>query len=90
MIREGNRLAWALANAYRKPWPKKVDANLKMKPPKTATELRTFLGMVAYYWDMWPRRSHILAPFTNWLDFPRKPRLRGMMNWTRHLSKCKQ
>ena len=32
--------------------------------PITMTEARSLIGMVQYYMDMWPRRSHILAPLT--------------------------
>ena len=58
-----------------KPWTKKVDAILKMKLPSNATELRTFLGMITYYRDMWPRRSHILAPFTALSGLPEKAKI---------------
>ena len=46
------------------PMPKKVDAILDIAPPKTKRELRSFIGMVNYYRDMWIRRSELLAPLS--------------------------
>jgi hypothetical protein len=48
------------------PQPKKVEAILKLSPPKpkTKSQLRHFLGMINYYIDMRQKRSHMLAPLT--------------------------
>ena len=47
-----------------KPIPKKIDAMMAIKPPKTKKQLRGFIGMINYYRDMWIRRSAVLAPLT--------------------------
>ena len=43
---------------------KKIDAILKMQPPTTATEARSFIGTVNFYKSLWPRCAHVLAPLT--------------------------
>ena len=45
-----------------KPMKNKVEAMMNIAEPKTRKELRSFIGVVNYYRDMWFRRSHILAP----------------------------
>jgi hypothetical protein len=45
------------------PSQKKVEAIVQIKTPTTCKQLRQFIGMVNYYCDMWPLRSHLLAPF---------------------------
>ena len=45
--------------------PKKVQAILAMPTPKSVKELRSFLGMVQYYQDLWARCSEMLAPLTS-------------------------
>ncbi len=42
--------------------PKKVQAILALNLPNNVKELRHFLRMVQYYWDMWAKCSEILAP----------------------------
>jgi hypothetical protein len=45
-----------------RPSQKKIEAILQIKAPTTCKQLRQFIGMVNYYCDMWPLRSHLLAP----------------------------
>ncbi len=45
-----------------KPVQSKVSAMRNLVAPRNMKQLRSFLGMVNYYRDMWIRRSHILAP----------------------------
>ncbi len=58
-------LGYILTREGIKPQPKKVQAILALNPPNNIEELRHFLGMVQYYWDMWARRSEMLAPLTD-------------------------
>ena len=54
---------WLTRNGIQ-PQPKKVEAILRLSPPKDKRQLRHFLGMINYYRDMWQRRSHHSAPLT--------------------------
>jgi hypothetical protein len=47
-----------------KPLSKKVEAINNIATPKTRRQLRSFIGIVNYYRDMWVRRSEILAPLS--------------------------
>ena len=57
-------LGYHLTTKGIQPQPKKVEAIMRITPPKTKRQLRHFLGMVNFYRDVWRRRSHILASLT--------------------------
>ena len=44
--------------------PKRVQGIIDLDRPSATTKVRELIGMFQYYRDMWPRRSHILAPLT--------------------------
>ena len=77
-VKETDWLGYWLTPTGLKPWAKKVDAILNLQRPQTAKELRTFLGMVTYYRDMWPCRSHALGSLTALSHLPKK----AIINWT--------
>jgi hypothetical protein len=47
------------------PMSNKVESIKNLLAPKTVKQVRSFLGMVNYYKDMWRHRSHLLAPLTD-------------------------
>ena len=49
-----------------------------MDRPRTTTDLRRFIGCVNFYRDMWPSRSHVLAPLTACSDMKKN----AILNWT--------
>ena len=54
---------WITRNGIQ-PVHKKVEAIQRIAPPTTKKQVRSFIGLINYYRDMWPRRSEILAPLT--------------------------
>ena len=62
---ETEYLGFQLTRNGIKPLPSKVAAMRNIAIPTTRKELRSFLGLVNYYRDMWPLRAHTLAPLSS-------------------------
>ena len=64
-VQELEYLGYWLTPRGIRPMAKKVEAIKNLQAPKTVKQVRSFLGMVNYYKDMWKHRSHLLAPLTD-------------------------
>jgi len=76
---------------------KKVSAILAILPPENVKELRSFLGVVQYYRDIWRRRLHLVSPVTDLVAECGKPKKKkrnpksgtGLLNISRLLKKLR-
>ena len=44
--------------------PKKIEALTNVARPTSTKEVHSFVGLINYYKDTWPKRAHILSPLT--------------------------
>jgi hypothetical protein len=61
-VQETDWLGYWLTPIGLKPWKKKIDAIVALQPPRSQKELRSFIGAVTFYRNMFRHCSHLLSP----------------------------
>jgi len=87
-IKEGDFLGHWMTPEGVRPWAKKVSAILSLDRPKTASDVRTFTGMINWYRDFYPRRAHLLSPFTKLQNIGSTGNKKQPIEWTDELERC--
>ena len=64
-------LGYVITREGIKPDPKKVQGIMDLGRPATTTEIQVLIGMVQYYREIWPWRSHKLDPLTKAASGPK-------------------
>jgi len=77
-VQETDWLGYWLTPRGLKPWRKKIEAILHLDRPRTPKALRSFIGAVNFYRDMWPSRAHVLKPLTDKSGLKKRDKL----DWT--------
>ena len=74
-VQETDWLGYWLTPIGLKPWQKKVQPILDLQAPKNVKELRSFIGAINFYCNMYQWRSHVLAPLTALTKTPKGQKL---------------
>jgi hypothetical protein len=80
-LKEIPYLGYIITRQGVKPDPKKIQGIMDIKRPQTTTDIKSLIGMVQYYQDMWKSRSHVLAPLTEASTGPKGSKI----TWTEEL-----
>lgn len=70
------------------PDPAKIKAILNLKPPRTMRQVKQVIGLIQYYRDLWPRRSHILSPIVELTKGYSKKKKHLKIKWTEECDKA--
>ncbi|CAJ1961137.1 unnamed protein product [Cylindrotheca closterium] len=81
-VQETDWLGYWLTPTGIKPWKKKIDAILRLEPPKSVSELRSFIGAVTFYRDML-QNVHTFSPLTARIGHNKKK-----LDWTPECQKA--